>query len=83
MKTTERTKSYLFPVVLEPDGDSWRACVRELENKGASTWGRSRDEALKNIQEVMQMVIEEMIEDGEALPRSVKVFDGPVVAITV
>lgn len=83
MNSAEPTKSYLFPVVLEPDGDSWRAYVPELETKGAATWGNNRDEALKNIQEVMQMVIEEMLEDGEPLPQSARVFDEPVVAVTV
>ena len=76
-------KSYVFPVVLEPDEDVWRAYVPELEEKGASTWGHTKEEALKNIQEVAQMVIEVMLEDGEALPPSVTVSDQPVVAVSV
>jgi predicted RNase H-like HicB family nuclease len=75
--------SYIFPVVLEPDEDVWRAYVPELEAKGAATWGRTRDEAMKNIQEVAQMVIEEMLEDGEPIPASVTVSEKPVVAVTV
>ena len=75
--------SYVFPVVIEHDEDVWRAYVPELESKGAATWGHTREEALKNIQEVAQMVIEELLEDGEPLPRSVTVSDRPVVAITV
>ena len=76
-------KSYVFPVVVEPDGDVWRAYVPELEAKGAATWGHTREEALENIKEVAQMVIEELLEDGEPLPPSVTVSDGPVVAVTV
>ena len=76
-------KSYIFPIVLEPDEDVWRAYVPELESKGAATWGHTKEEALKNIQEVAQMVIEVMLEDGEALPPSVTVSDQPVVAVSV
>lgn len=76
-------KSYIFPVILEPDEDVWRAYVPELEDKGAATWGHTKDEALKNIQEVAQMVIEGLLEDGEPLLQSVTVSDQPVVAVTV
>ncbi|MBI4492207.1 MAG: type II toxin-antitoxin system HicB family antitoxin [Chloroflexi bacterium] len=57
-------KSYIFRVVVEPDEDVWRAYVPELEVQGAATWGYTRDEALRNIQEVAQMVIEELIDEG-------------------
>lgn len=76
-------KSYIFPVVLEPDEDVWRAYVPELEAKGAATWGHTKEEALKNIQEVAQMVIEVLLEDGEPLPSSITVSDQPVVAVSV
>ncbi len=83
MKTAESTKSYVFPVVLEDDGNTWRAYTPELEAKGAATRGHTREEALKNILEVLQMIIEEMIEDGEPLPKTATVFDQPVVAVSV
>ncbi len=76
-------KSYVFPVVVEPDEDVWRAYVPELESMGAATWGNTKDEAMRNIQEVAQMVIEELLEEGKALPPSVTVSDHPVVAVTV
>lgn len=76
-------KSYVFPVIVEPDEDVWRAFVPDLESKGAATWGHSKEEALKNIQEVAQMVIEELLEDGESLPANVTVSERPVVAVTV
>ena len=71
-------KSYVFPVVLEPDDGRWRAFVPELESKGAATWGHTREEALRNIQEVIQMVVESLLEDGEPLPTSATVSDEPV-----
>jgi len=76
-------KSYVFRVVVEPDGNAWRAYVPELEAKGAATWGKTRDEALRNIHEVTQMVIEELLEDGEPLPHALTISDQPVVAVTV
>lgn len=76
-------KSYLFPVVVEPDEDVWRVFVPDLEARGAATWGKTREEALRNIQEVAQMVIEQLLEDGEALPTNISVSDRPVVAVTV
>jgi len=76
-------KSYVFRVVLEPDEDAWRAYIPELEAKGAATWGNTREEALRNIREVAQMVIEALLEDQEPLPPAVTVVDQPVVAVTV
>jgi predicted RNase H-like HicB family nuclease len=76
-------KSYSFPVVVEPDEDVWRAFVPDLESRGVATWGHTREEALRNIQEVAQMVIEQMLEDKESLPASVTVSDRPVVSVTV
>jgi predicted RNase H-like HicB family nuclease len=76
-------KSYVFRVVLEPDQDVWRAFIPELEAKGAATWGNTKEEALRNIHEVAQMVIEALLEDGEALPPRITEIDQPVVAVTV
>ncbi|MFZ0963312.1 MAG: type II toxin-antitoxin system HicB family antitoxin [Terriglobia bacterium] len=76
-------KSYVFKVVVEPDEDKWRASVPELESRGAATWGKTREEALQNIQEVAQMVIEEMLEDGEPVPAGVTMYEEPRVAVTV
>ena len=74
-------KTYIFPVVTVETDEGWHVCYPELEHKGAATWGKSREEALRNIQEVMQMVIEEMLEDGEALPPSIQVSENLSVAI--
>lgn len=79
----EKVKSYVFRVVLEADEDVWRAYIPELEAKGAATWGNTQEEALRNIQEVAQMVIEGLLEDGEQLPPRVTEVDEPVVAVTV
>jgi predicted RNase H-like HicB family nuclease len=76
-------KSYVFRVVLEQDEDVWRAFIPEPESKGAATWGNTKEEALRNIHEVAQMVIEALLEDGESLPPRLTETDQPVVAVTV
>jgi predicted RNase H-like HicB family nuclease len=76
-------KSYVFTVKVEPDANAWRAYVPELEAKGAATWGKTRQEALSNMHEVLQMVLEDLLEEGEALPAGVTVTDEPVVAVTL
>lgn len=80
-------KSYVFRVVVEPDDDRWLAYCPALEEKGAVTWGDTREEALRNIQDVVQMVVEALIEDGESPPgkpeEEVQVFSEPRVAVTL
>ena len=76
-------KTYIVRVVVEPDEDVWRAYVPELEAKGAATWGRTQEEALANIREVAQLVIESMLEDGEPIPGMLQTSDEAVVAVTV
>jgi predicted RNase H-like HicB family nuclease len=79
----KNVKSSVFRVILEPDEEAWRAYVPELEEKGGATWGKTREEALGNIREVAQMVIESMLEDGEPLPSGVTEMNETVVAVTV
>ncbi len=76
-------RSYVFKVTVEPDEDKWFARVPELESRGAATWGRTREEALKNIQEGAQMVIEDMVHDGEPIPQAVMVYDEAMVSVMV
>ena len=59
-----------------PTCQSWRQGARPLG-------GHTRDEALRNIQEVTQLVVEELLEDGQPLPTGVTVTDEPVVAVHV
>ena len=76
-------RSYVFKVVVEPDEDKWRARVPELESKGAATWGNTREEAFRNIEEVIRMVIKDMLEDGEPIPEERMLFDGARVSIVL
>ena len=59
LPTSEGTMStYAFKVVVEPDEDRWFASCPALEKQGAATWGYTKEEAFKNIQEVVEMVVQ-------------------------
>lgn len=80
-------KTYVFRVVVEPDEERWFAYCPILEEKGGATWGYTREEALRNIKEVIEMTIEGLIERGEPIPEEpegeVRVLPEPLVAVTV
>ena len=63
-------KTYVFRVVVEPDEDRWFAYCPVLEEKGGATWGYTREEALRNIREVVEMTIESLIEHVRETVRS-------------
>ena len=75
--------TYVFKVVIEPDDDTWHAYCPALLPQGAATWGHTREEALKHIDEVVHMIVAELIEDGEPIPEDVKVSPEPLVSVTV
>ncbi len=79
--------TYTFKVVVEPDEDRWHAYCPALQEYGATTWGYTREEAYKHIQEVVGMIVEELREDGIAIPESpkddVEIFSDTRVAVTV
>ena len=56
--------TYTFRIVVEPDEDRWRAYAPALEAQGAATWGYTREEALANIREVLEMIVGELAEEG-------------------
>jgi predicted RNase H-like HicB family nuclease len=60
-------KTYAFNVVVEPDEDRWHAYCPALIGQGAATWGNTEKEALKNIREVVQMVVESLTEHGQPI----------------
>ncbi|MEK7406527.1 MAG: type II toxin-antitoxin system HicB family antitoxin [Acidobacteriota bacterium] len=76
-------KTYIFKVFVEPDEDRWHAYCPALLQQGAATWGRTAGEALKHIHEVVQVVMEELAEDGEPIPEDVQVSEEPLVSVMV
>ncbi|MCE2414003.1 type II toxin-antitoxin system HicB family antitoxin [Candidatus Poribacteria bacterium] len=100
-------KTYAFQVVLEkdkwpdePDENAvWRAYIPALEHKGASSWGYTQKEALKNLQDAVDLLVEYLLEQGEGSDfesllaekeksssesgRHIQVSDVPLIAVTV
>lgn len=83
-------KSYVFKVVVEDDNcedgtPAFHVYCPTLPS--ASTWGYTRAEALKNIQEVVELVVESMVKDGELIPEHdsnvVTVSPEPLVVVNV
>ncbi len=59
-------QKYRFQVIIEQDEDGYYvADVPALQ--GCYTQGRTFEEALENIREVIEMCIQEMLEDGKAI----------------
>jgi predicted RNase H-like HicB family nuclease len=85
----EKMKTYIFKVVLEenPFEDGRMAYyVFCPALKRANTWGYTKEEALKNIREVVEMTIESMIEHKEKIPetpKEIQIFSEPKVAVIV
>ena len=82
-----KVKTYIFRVVVKPDEDRWATYCPALEKYAAATWGYTRQEALKHIQEVIEMILRELVEDEEAIPEEpteeVSVSTEPRVAVTI
>ena len=80
-------KTYSFKVVVEPDEGGYHAFCPALRRFGAVTQGATEEEALRNINEVVHMIVNELQEDGIPLPDAsadgVQISEGTRVAITV
>lgn len=81
-------KTYTFKVVLEEDqfADGRKAYLAYCPAlKGATTWGHTPSEALKNLQEVITLILQDMQAHGEPIPvgRGVTVSQEPKVTVTV
>ena len=77
-------KTYVFPITLVPDEEGWRAFSPPLEHVGASTWGTTREEAMNNLQEVLDMLVGEFLEEGKDLATTdgVVVTEGTAITVT-
>ena len=100
-------KTYTFEVVIEEDewlderikDPVWRAYIPTLVPQGASSWGYTQKEALKNLKDAVDLLIESLLEHGEehllesivqhekeivSDPCSpIRVSDVPLIAVTV
>ena len=88
-------KTYSFQVVLEkdkwpdePDENAvWRAYIPALEHQGAASWGYTQKEALKNLQDAVDLLFEYLLESGEKLPSEsyphIQISNVPLIALNV
>ena len=100
-------KTYTFEVVIEEDewlderikDPVWRAYVPELVHQGASSWGYTQKEALKNLQDAVELLFEYLSEQGEEISLDsllrhqeegssescshIQVSDVPLIAVTI
>ena len=88
-------KTYSFQVVLEkdkwpdePDENAvWRAYIPALEHQGAASWGYTQKEALKNLQDAVDLLVEYLLEQGEELPSEprsqIHISEVPLIAVTI
>jgi predicted RNase H-like HicB family nuclease len=78
-------KTYLFRVELREEADGrWSVWVPPLP--GLTTWGHTKEEALRNIQDAAEAYVEDMIDAGEAIPLAagrIDLIDAPAVSVTV
>ena len=100
-------KTYSFQVVLEKDkwpdepneNAVWRAYIPALEHRGASSWGYTQKEALRNLQDAVDLLVEYLLEEEKEIDfesllveqeksqsescSQIQVSDVPLIAITV
>jgi predicted RNase H-like HicB family nuclease len=90
IREKEIVKTYIFQVVIEKDTfedgrEAYHAFCPSL--KGCHTWGHTYNEALKNIQEAVELYVEDMLERGEQIvvtpEKGVLEVHAPSVAVTV
>jgi antitoxin HicB len=79
-------KSYVFKVVIEPDKfedgrEAWQAFCPAL--KGCRTWGHTREEAMANIREAIDLYIQDFLEAGERIPVDQGTIELPEPAVGV
>ncbi len=73
-------KTYIFDTVIEQDEDGrWAAECPALP--GCATWGETKEEALKNIREAIELYVEHLIESGKPVPPGREVIESPAVSV--
>ena len=77
-------KTYQFRVVIERDEGGWIAFCPTLARQGAVTGGDTREQAHKNIREVLQMALESLMEHDEPIPdNEAAAGDEELIAVTI
>lgn len=68
MVYSENMKQYNFSVIIEHDKDGYFAKCPELQ--GCFTQGETYEEALENIRDAIKLYVEDMLAEGEKIPKN-------------
>ena len=88
MRQKISVKSYTFKFVIEPDRfpdgrQAYHAYIPELKASGGATWGYTKEETIRNLQDVARMVVEELLKARKSgLIRGGHISREPLVTIT-
>jgi len=76
-------KTYILEANVQEEQDGrWSAWIGALP--GCTAWGYSREEALEALKDAAELYLQDMVEEGEALPsKGVQVVESPVVAVNL
>ncbi len=78
-------RTYVFDVELQQEDDGrWSVWTPGLP--GCTSWGHTKEEALRNIRDAAELYLEDMLEAGEQLlapTGRVEVLERPAIAVTV
>ncbi len=73
-------RTHVFEIEIEEDEDGrWSATCPVLP--GCATWGHSREEALRNIQEAVAAYVADLVDAGETIPSGRQVIEAPAVSV--
>jgi len=64
-KSKTKVKEHVFEVIIESDEDRYHAYFPSLS--GCRTWGHTKEEAYKNIQEALELYLEALIDEGDPI----------------
>lgn len=83
-------KAYTFRVILEEDPFedgrmAYHAWVPALQQHSCYAWGYTVEETLENLRDIVEMVIEELQEEGKPIPteptEQVVIREGPQITV--
>ena len=68
-------------IVVDPDDSGYHAYCPAL--KGCRTWGHTREEAMANIREAIDLYVQDLLEAGERIPVDQGTIELPEPAVVV
>lgn len=79
-------KTYIFEIEVEQEEDGrWSAVIPALQ--GCATWGYTKEEAIRSLQEAARAYLEVLLEQKKKLPKQIQkkvtVLPDKAIAVTV